>query len=191
MNLAPADAPAFDTALESSIAGDPRTQSSLRLASYLRWIPRTSSWLRLGLVCWLLRRLVRLRVDSVAQVPALRAKLMRLDGGLFHMPRWGRRTPAGLHSVAAEWIDAGARTSERVVLYLHGGAFAFHFPIGYGAFAAHLSEALHARVLLVDYRLAPEHPFPAPQDDCLNAYRELLSQGVPAHHIVVAGDSAG
>jgi len=184
--------PAVDVAARGSIADyRPVESRGHGLASYLRWIPRASSSLRLGIVCWLLRRLLRLRVDSAADVLSLRAKLLRLDRRLFHMPAWARVAPAGLQRVAADWIEAEGCASERVVPYLYGGAFAFHFPTGYGAFAAHLSRALGARVLIVDYRLAPEHPFPAPQDDCLHAYRELLAQGVPAHRIVVAGDSAG
>jgi acetyl esterase/lipase len=96
-----------------------------------------------------------------------------------------------MNGVAAEWIQAANASDDRVVLYLHGGGFAFHFPNGYRAFAAHLSLALRARVLLPDYRLAPEHRFPAQQDDCLNAYRGILALGVPASRIIVAGDSAG
>jgi len=187
--LACATAPAADIA---RAARDPAARPvTFALASYLRWIPRTSSRLRLGLVCWVLRRLMRLRIDSVDDVPSLRAKLARLDRIFFRVPSSARRTPAGIAGVAAEWIEAEGCADERVVLYLHGGGFAFHFAAGYAAFATHLSHALRARVLLVDYRLAPSHAFPAPQDDCANAYRALLAQGVPAHRIVVAGDSAG
>jgi len=198
MNLAPAavtavtavpalDAPAHHVAA----AYRPASPGTLGLASYLRWIPRRSSRLRLGIVFWLLRRLLRLHVASAADVMPARAQLLRLDQRLFHLPAGARCTPAQWPGAAADWIEAQGGSGERVVLYLHGGAFAFHFPTGYRAFAARLSQALNARVLLVDYRLAPEHAFPAPQDDCLNAYRALLAQGVPASRIVVAGDSAG
>ncbi len=56
---------------------------------------------------------------------------------------------------------------------------------------AYLAQKMRARILMVDYRLAPAHPFPAALDDCIAAYRWLLHQNVPAQHIVVAGDSAG
>jgi acetyl esterase/lipase len=192
IGVAAARPSASDTTAQGPIAHyRPAQAGALGLASYLRWIPRTSSRLRLGVVCWLLRRFVRLQVGSAADVLSLRAKLLRLDRRLFHMPSGARRTPAGLPGVAAESVEADGCSRERVLLYLHGGAFAFHLPTGYGAFAAHLSQALDARVVLVDYRLAPEHPFPAPQEDCLNAYRQLLAQGVSAQQIVVAGDSAG
>ncbi len=61
----------------------------------------------------------------------------------------------------------------------------------YARFVARVGRALGARVLLVDYRLAPEYPFPAAADDCLAAYHWLLEQGVAARNIVIAGDSAG
>jgi acetyl esterase/lipase len=179
------------TARDSIAAYRPQATGALGLTSYLRWIPRRSGRLRLGVVFWLLRRLLRLHVESAADVLPARAKLLRLDRRLFRLPAWARRTAAGLPGVEADWVQAEGSAGERVVLYLHGGAFAFHFPAGYGAFAAHLSRALDARVLLVDYRLAPEHPFPAPQDDSVAAYRALLAQGIGAQRIVVAGDSAG
>jgi len=188
---APAAAACSATARGSIAAYRPSEPGSLGLASYLRWIPRRSSRLRLGVVFGLLRRLLRLHVAGAADVLPARAKLLRIDQRFFRLPGWARRTPVPLQGVVADWVEAVGCGGERVVLYLHGGAFAFHFPAGYGAFAARLSRALDARVLLVDYRLAPEHRFPAPQDDGLAAYRALLAMGVPASRIVVAGDSAG
>jgi epsilon-lactone hydrolase len=161
------------------------------LSSWLRWVPRTSSSARLALVSWMLRRLARLELSGAADVPALQEKLLRLDGWLFHPPSWSRCESARMDGVPVEWIQADGATGDRVVLYLHGGGFAFHLPLGYRTFAAHLSRALDARVLLPDYRLAPTHRFPAPQDDCLSAYCGLLAAGVPASRIVLAGDSAG
>ncbi len=76
------------------------------------------------------------------------------------------------------------------LLYLHGGAWCVHLPGMYGAFAARLSAATGMRVLLVDYRLAPEHPFPAAVDDCLAVYRALV-EGATGRPRVIAGDSAG
>jgi epsilon-lactone hydrolase len=80
---------------------------------------------------------------------------------------------------------------ERTVLYLHGGGFTIGSPATHRALAAHLAAAGAATVHLLDYRLAPEHPFPAALDDALDAYHWLLAQGIPATRIVVAGDSAG
>ncbi len=80
----------------------------------------------------------------------------------------------------------------RTVLYLHGGGMIIHVPGLYKKWAQRFGPAVNARVLLVDYRLAPEHPYPASNEDCFAAYRWLLEdQGISPETIVVAGDSAG
>ena len=93
--------------------------------------------------------------------------------------------------VPAKWFGApGLAERNGTLLYLHGGAWCVHLPGMYGAFAARLSAATGMRVLLVDYRLAPEHRFPAAVDDCLTVYRALVA-GPTGRPRVVAGDSAG
>lgn len=108
--------------------------------------------------------------------------------------RLGRRT--GLRTIAApeaggHWLEDAAPDSRRVILFLPGGAFMFSFPHMHAAMVAPWCAALGARALAVDYRLAPEHPFPAAIDDCHAAYRWLLDHGYSARDIVLAGDSAG
>jgi acetyl esterase/lipase len=76
-------------------------------------------------------------------------------------------------------------------LYLHGGAYQMGSPATLRHMIALLSAAAEARVLSVDYRLAPEHPFPAAVDDALTAYRQLLSDGTNPGDVAIAGDSAG
>jgi acetyl esterase/lipase len=80
---------------------------------------------------------------------------------------------------------------ERILLYLHGGSFAFRFPNIHAALAARLCRTLQARALIPDYRLAPEHPFPAAPDDCHAAYRWLAAVRGDTRDIVLVGDSAG
>lgn len=94
----------------------------------------------------------------------------------------------GLH---AEWVTAPGASEERVILYLHGGAYVMGSINTHRSLAVDLSRVTRARVLLVDYRLAPEHPFPAALDDVLCTYRWLLAQGVDPQKLVVGGDSAG
>ena len=94
--------------------------------------------------------------------------------------------------VPCEWISAAGVDSDRVLLYLHGGGFSVRIPALHRRLAADLSSRLNAKVLLVDYRLAPEYPFPAGPDDCLTSYRWLLKQpGIDPGRVVIAGDSAG
>jgi acetyl esterase/lipase len=81
--------------------------------------------------------------------------------------------------------------SGRVLLYIHGGAFMYGGERSHGELVAAMALAAGARAVLPLYRLAPEHPFPAALDDVLGVYRGLLAEGVPAAHIVLAGDSAG
>jgi epsilon-lactone hydrolase len=99
--------------------------------------------------------------------------------------------PVTANGVACEWFAAPDDDEQRVLLYLHGGGFIAHLPTAYREFSRRLGAALKARVLLPDYRLAPEHPFPAGSDDCLEAYRWLLAQSVDPKRIVIGGDSAG
>ncbi len=76
-------------------------------------------------------------------------------------------------------------------LYFHGGGYRICSAQSYKAHGSQLARACKSKVLLVDYRLAPEHPFPAAVEDTLVAYRWLLRSGVPAKNVVVGGDSAG
>ena len=77
-------------------------------------------------------------------------------------------------------------------MYLHGGGFAFGSCQTYRRIACDLAEASAASVLLIDYRLAPEHPYPAALEDTLTAYRWLVnSRGFQPSQVAIAGDSAG
>jgi len=169
----------------------PATAAERSAAPYLRSVPRHSSRARVELICRLLRRFGRLHLREAVRMPALRERLRRVDQWVFHPPRWARYTPVLIGDVPCDWIETASSRSDRVLLYLHGGGFAFHMPRGYRSFAARLSRALQARVLLVDYRLAPEHRYPAAPDDAFAVYRGLLDQGVSPEHVIVAGDSAG
>lgn len=103
-----------------------------------------------------------------------------------------RRKSADTHEFQAEWIEPlESLQPERVILYLHGGAFMFRFPRTHARLAGQWCKALNARALMVDYRLAPEHRWPAGIDDCHAAYRWLLAGGIQPENIVIAGDSAG
>lgn len=89
--------------------------------------------------------------------------------------------------VPAEWVGEG---SGPVVIYLHGGGYCIGSLDTHRAMLTHLAEEIEGRVLAVDYRLAPEHPYPAALDDAVTAYR-FARRTVAAEDIVIAGDSAG
>ncbi len=95
------------------------------------------------------------------------------------------------NGVPAERISAPGASSSRWLLYVHGGGWAVPATNDHRAFVGRLSKAVDATVLLPNYRLIPEHPFPAALNDCVTAYRWLRKQGVAASHIVIAGESAG
>jgi len=93
--------------------------------------------------------------------------------------------------VPAEWVMAPGSDTDRAVLFLHGGGYAIGSLNTHRRLAYDISAASSARVLLIDYRLAPEHPFPAAVDDAAAAWRWLLQQGFAANRMAIAGDSAG
>ncbi len=93
--------------------------------------------------------------------------------------------------VAAEWTTAPGARGDRVVVYFHGGGYCIGSIKTHRLLVAELSRACAARVLSVDYRLAPEDPHPAAVDDAVAAYGFVRSSGVASQHIAFAGDSAG
>jgi acetyl esterase/lipase len=78
-----------------------------------------------------------------------------------------------------------------IVLYFHGGGFRIASALAYRSYGSHLAAVIGARVLLVEYRLAPEHKFPKAVDDCFTVWESLLAEGIDTGRIVIAGDSAG
>jgi acetyl esterase/lipase len=88
-------------------------------------------------------------------------------------------------------ISAANARDDRGVLYLHGGGYVMGSINTHAEMIGRISEACRAPVLALDYRLAPEHPYPAAVDDAVAAYDRLLGNGIAAENIVIAGDSAG
>jgi acetyl esterase/lipase len=140
----------------------------------------------LRLILGLRRRLV----DWEAPVEHWRAMLRRQERS-FRPPRDVVVEPVQAGDVPAEWLIPPAASTRGVILYVHGGAWTLGWTGIHRRLAAHLARAARRRVLAVDYRLAPEHPFPAALDDCLTAYRWLLARGNEPGEIAIAGDSAG
>lgn len=156
----------------------------------VRMIEGRGSWRNLALNSMLrltLGKPLRHNVDVVG----MRRRYEALDARHFQVDRLAVREPVDCAGVAAEWIRVPETLPGRTLLYLHGGSFAFRFPNAHAAFAARLCRRLGAQALMPDYRLAPEHQFPAAPDDCHAVYRWLLATGVDPKGIILAGDSAG
>ena len=94
-------------------------------------------------------------------------------------------------AIPAEWIGSPGARDDAAILYLHGGGYVIGSPRSHRHLAAAIGAAAQARVLLPDYRLAPEEPFPAAVEDAVAAYRWLLGRSIAPGRIVIAGDSAG
>jgi acetyl esterase/lipase len=99
--------------------------------------------------------------------------------------------PTTVAGMAAEWIGSAATSPDHVLLYLHGGGYVVGSLHTHRDLAARLGRAAGARVLGIDYRLAPEHPHPAAVEDALAAYRWLLERDLAPARLAIAGDSAG
>jgi acetyl esterase/lipase len=116
---------------------------------------------------------------------------MEATAGIAPLPEDVRFEPVDAGGVAAEWTSAPGASDERVVLYFHGGGYVMGSITTHRGVVAGISRASGARVLSVDYRLAPENPYPAAVEDGVASYRFLLSQGIAPESIAIAGDSAG
>lgn len=139
---------------------------------------------------------------TVAFMKATHERLIHLDAAtqraemeLLAVPspalRRVQREPVEAGGVPSEWLLPREGASEDVVLYLHGGAFIYGSTRTHGDLISRLALGTGARALGLNYRLAPEHPFPAQLEDTVAAYRWLLSTGVRPERVVFCGDSAG
>jgi len=99
--------------------------------------------------------------------------------------------PSEIGGIYVEWLVPKRSMEDKVILYLHGGGYALCSANTHRPLAARIGDAAGVKVLFPEYRLAPEHPFPAAIEDAVQVYRWLLSKGYDSSNIVLAGDSAG
>ena len=105
---------------------------------------------------------------------------------------WRVRLEYGeLHGLKVAWLTPTQSAPGKLLLYLHGGAYIMGDCVTHRQLVSHIARCAGVRALLPEYRLAPEHPFPAAVDDAVGLYRALLADGFLAEDIVFAGDSAG
>lgn len=141
--------------------------------------------LRLGL-SWFVKR--RARHETLDQS---RRRFLAMEALIPHPPRDTQTITINVGGVSANRVITPASRPNRHVLYLHGGAYRLGAPSTYRHFTWRVASAAQARALVIDYRLAPEHPFPAALEDAVSCYRWLLAEGADPRRFAVVGDSAG
>jgi acetyl esterase/lipase len=109
----------------------------------------------------------------------------------FPIPKEIKIEKININGIPAEWQAITGAMKDKVLLYLHGGGWMMGSPNTIRMLTAELAKTTKMRVLSVDYRLAPEHPFPAALEDCIAVYKWLLSTGIKPKNMIIAGDSAG
>lgn len=117
--------------------------------------------------------------------------IIRKSANRVKLPEGVKREKVVIDNVRCEWITPEDYAEDKVLLYLHGGGFILGLTSLHLEMIALLSQKLGFRILVVDYKLAPKYPFPAPLDDCVTAYRWLLKNGFKSENVAIAGDSAG
>ena len=121
-------------------------------------------------------------------------ELRKLDDLLVRSQRSPKGTQVSsvtLNGVSAEWIQGPGAGADAAILHLHGGAFVTGYPAIHRELAARISASAGVWILSPDYRLSPEHPFPAAVQDALSAYRWLMTQGYPPSRLFLGGESSG
>lgn len=142
-----------------------------------------------------LRALYQSWADRLAAGPDMDLATIRDIFEEWHLPT---REPEGVgyaevdvSGIPAMWCLPEGCSTERVLLYFHGGGCVVGSMYSHRKLAGHLAKAAGARALVLDYRRAPEEPFPSQIDQGVVAYRWLLDQGVRPEHVATLGDSAG
>lgn len=133
--------------------------------------------------------------DRMAADPQMSLPMMRSLFEEWHQPT---REPEGVTykdetvaGVAALWAYPVGANTKKVLLFSHGGGFAVGSSASHRKLAGHMAKALGVTAIVIDYRRAPEHPFPAQLEDATAVYKELLRRGFAASDIATIGDSAG
>jgi acetyl esterase/lipase len=141
----------------------------------------------------LFRFLMKSMANWNLPLDALRAKIEK-SASSAKVPKGVGVRPVAVETggrVRAEWLEPANAPRDKAILYLHGGGYVMCSCSTHRAFVGRLAEACDVRALVLDYRLAPEHPYPAALEDSLGAYHWLRGQGVSPNNIIIAGDSAG
>lgn len=130
-------------------------------------------------------------VDETTSMPELREETEKGASFFGKLPADFTLDPVQIDNLYAEWILPPNTGKDKVILYFHGGGYAIGSCLAHRAIVSKFVKASGTGALVFDYRLAPEHPFPAAVDDSVAAYRYLLEQNIKPENILFIGDSAG
>ncbi|MGD0609950.1 MAG: alpha/beta hydrolase [Anaerolineales bacterium] len=139
----------------------------------------------------LLRRQMPSWLEGDRPISESRARINALAERWIHPPKGIVVRPVLAGGVPSEWLERVEGRPSRVILYLHGGGYTICSPATHRGLAGRIALSAGARLLSIDYRLAPEHPYPAALEDALATYQWMLAQGARPDRIAMGGDSAG
>jgi len=147
-----------------------------RRAKFVRWL--TSRYMQNLDVPNVPVERARRHLEIVAKILLCRARGVAVEEGK-------------LAGIDVDWLRPKNAREDRVLLYLHGGAYILGSRRTHRQLVGHMARAAGVTAVIPEYRLAPEHPFPAAIDDAVAVYRALLESGIRPQDIIVSGDSAG
>lgn len=136
-------------------------------------------------------KLRRETVDQSFSVEEFRTDVDKASDSMNKRIRGFDITDVDIDGIHGEWIDMDGSPHDKVIMYIHGGGFISGSCHTHKAHVVKFVKESGIKALLFDYRLAPEHPFPAAPEDCIKVYKWLLDRGYRAENIVIAGESAG
>lgn len=140
---------------------------------------------------FIFRKLLKRMFYKPMSIDDIREGQMRSAKWMGKLPKSIALEQTEIERIPAQWITHENANPEKVILYLHGGGYVSGFLPSYHLLCGTLSDVTGMRVLLPEYRLAPDYPFPAALEDALSTYTWLLANGFSAENIIIAGDSAG
>jgi acetyl esterase/lipase len=147
--------------------------------------------LRAELLRLALRATFKQRDDVTPDIAQIRARLEKFKLLAPQPPKGTQAVRLAMGGVPAIQVTTPQSRADRHVLYLHGGAYVYGRPGHYRDFIWRIADAAAATMHVLDYRLGPEHAFPAAVDDAVGAYRWLVATGADPNHLAIMGDSAG
>ncbi len=154
--------------------------------------------IRSNLIIWALRnrhlfqgKMKAEIVDENFSVDDFRSEIDNVSAKHGKLPKGVSREEVDIDGIYGEWLTTNNTSHEKVILYIHGGGFISGSCLTHRRHVAKFVEGSGVKALLFDYRLAPEHPFPAALEDSVKAYLWLLENGYSNENIILAGESAG